>query len=481
VRRVHTWLLVACGLLAVAKPAALYASGLELPAPGTTRSGAARIDAAGVHYNPAAIGLLPSARVLMSGGLLFGRVAYTRERLARYQYSDSLDFSLPLDEADVDTSRTGRAQTVEANPLSPIGDLFVAAPMGSSRIALGAGVYVPYGAILDLPDDGAQRWAVQDVAILNVAITPTLAFRPIDGLSLGVNLPVYVGLAELSRIQDFAELGDVGEALARPPINQPNNFGPDAPPGVRELDVMARQTVLSRAFGAAVTVGAGVAWQPTDALTLGVSYTHKARMTYVGDMQIDMDDDFFTQDLADQGLEFEKLVEGRGTLSFVLPWALRVGGVVELGARHELMVSTSVVGWSTVDAFDVRADAAGLEQPELGLPSTVSLLVPRNWRNTFDVEVVHTVRPDPIDLWYGLGLHSPASPDRWMDLAAIDGWRITAVGGLSRELREGVSLVLDLEMQAMAKRTITTSRNDIGNGEYSLLLVKGGAHLDIAF
>lgn len=107
-------------------------------------------------------------------------------------------------------------------------------------------------------------------------------------------------------------------------------------------------------------------------------------MTFSGDMQIDMDDDFFMQDLADQGLEFEPLVEGKGALSFTLPWSLRGGVTARLHDRHELMVSASLVGWSTVDDFDVRAEADGLAQPELGLPSTVSLAVHRNWQNTLD-------------------------------------------------------------------------------------------------
>lgn len=478
-------LVVVAAVFAIGSPPttqSAWASGLELPAPGTTRSGVARIDAAAVHYNPAGIGLLARPSLLGSGGLLVANVAYTRERIGRYQFADSFDFALPIDEADIDPSLTGRAATVSDNPVSAIGDLFYAHPLAGLPLSLGLGVYVPYGAVLDLPDDGAQRWAVQDVTILAAALTPAVAFSPDERVSIGVSMPVYAGFAELSRVQDFAEISDVGDALERPPINQPNDFGPDAPTGVRELDVMGRQTVLSRATGIAPTFATGLSVRPTDRLTIGASYTHRAAMTFSGDIQIDMDDDFFTQDLADQGLQFVPLVEGNGTLSFVLPWSARLGVVAQVAPRHELMFSAALVGWSTVERFDVRAQSPDLAQPELGLPSTVSLAVERNWRNTWDAEAVHTwqVRPE-IDFWYGLGLHSPAPPDSHMDLAAIDGWRATGVSGGAYALSAEIRLLFDAELQTVLSREVRSSRNDIGNGTYSLTILRLAAHIEMTF
>lgn len=472
---------VSCALAAViGLPGVAHASGLELPAPGTTRSGAARLDAASVHYNPAMIGLLDRASLLASGGLLAGRVSYTRERLARYQFSDSFDFALPIDEADIDDSKTGSSEPVTAAPLSPIGDLFWAQPLARAPLAFGAGVYVPYGAVLNLPDDGPQRWAIQDVTLVTAAFTPAVAVRPVEVLSLGVSVPVYVGLAELSRVQDFAELADMGAALERPPISQPNDFGPDAPTGVRELDVLGRPIVLSRATGVAPTFAIGLGVRAGERVNLGASYTHRAAMTFVGDVGIDMDDDFFTQDLAGQGLAFKPLVEGRGTLSVTLPWSLRLGATAQVASAHELMVNAAVVGWSTVDSFDVRAESPDLAQAELGLPSTVSLALDRAWKNTFDVEAVHTADlSDTWALWWGLGVHSPAPPDRTMDLAAIDGWRLTAVAGGAVTVSERLTLALDAELHGMPQREVTRSRHDIGNGSYNLALFRLAGHLQV--
>lgn len=463
-------------------PQQAQASGLELPAPGTTRSGAARADAASVHYNPATLGFIDRPSILASGGLLIGGARYTRERLARYQFSDSFDFALPIDETNIDPSRTGVAEPVSATPVAPLGDLFWAQPLANAPITFGAGIYAPYGAVLNLPDDGAQKWVVQDVSILTTALTPSVAWRIIPELSLGVSMPFYVGRAELARVQDFAEISDVGVALSRPPINQPNDFRPDAPTGVRELDVLARPTVLKNAWAARPTFAVGLTARPVDRLMLGLSYTHSAPMTFVGDIQIDMDDEFFTQDLASQGLRYPALVEGRGTLSFTLPWSLRFGAVLDVTPVHNLMLNFSLVGWSTVSNFDVRADAAGLSQPDLGLPPTASFAVPRNWNNTWDTELVHTIQAtDTLMAWYGAGLHSPAPPDEFMDLAAIDGWRITAVAGAGFQLSERVALLADAELQNMLQRQVASSRFDIGNGEYSLTLFRMAAHLQYTF
>ncbi|MBU6162435.1 MAG: outer membrane protein transport protein [Myxococcales bacterium] len=468
--------------LASLVPQQAQASGLELPAPGSTRSGAARADAASVHYNPATLGFVERPTILASGGLLIGGARYTRERLARYQYADSFDFALPIDETNIDPSRTGVAEPVSATPVAPLGDLFWAQPLGFAPLTFGAGIYAPWGAVLNLPDDGAQKWVVQDVSILTTALTPSVAWRIIPELSVGVSMPFYVGRAELARVQDFAEISDVGVALSRPPINQPNDFRPDAPTGVRELDVLARPTVLKNAWAARPTFAAGITARPVDRVMLGLSYTHSAPLTFVGDIQIDMDDEFFTQDLASQGLRYPALVEGRGTLSFTLPWALRFGAVIDLTTAHNLMLNVSVVGWSTVREFDVRADAAGLSQPDLGLPPTASFAVPRNWNNTWDTEFVHSIQAtESLMAWYGAGLHSPAPPDEFMDLAAIDGWRVTAVAGAGFQLSERVALLADAELQNMLPRRVASSRFDIGNGDYSLTLFRMAAHLQYTF
>ena len=56
------------------------------------------------------------------------------------------------------------------------------------------------------------------------------------------------------------------------------------------------------------------------------------RRGYVGDFAIDMNDSFFTRDLAAQGLKYPPLVEGRGELSFSLPKRITIGAGYDVKA-----------------------------------------------------------------------------------------------------------------------------------------------------
>src|SRR5690606_7813994 len=118
---------------------------------------------------------------------------------------------------------------------------------------------------------------------------------------------------------------DLGEALARPPIGQSNSFGPNADPGVRELSTLARPFSFKNGTAHGATFSLGFTAQPIEDLWIAGSYEHSTKMTFRGDFTLDMNDPFFTQDLVSQGLQYPATVQGRATLSFVLPRSARLG------------------------------------------------------------------------------------------------------------------------------------------------------------
>jgi hypothetical protein len=72
-------------------------------------------------------------------------------------------------------------------------------------------------------------------------------------------------------------------------------------------------------------------------------------------------------------------------------------------------------------------------------------------------------------------------PSHTIDASSPDGGRVTVSGGLSRQLLANFRLILDLTVQKVLNRTITTSDYDLANGTYKMLLVSGGAYVDYAF
>ncbi len=467
---------VVLALTALSAPA--MASGIGLPAVGTSGSNEAHADAAAVYFNPAQLGWLARGEVLVNVGAAVGRAAYTRERLAAYQYADSFDFALPVSPDDIDPALTGEAAQVVANPASATGDVFAAVPIGVSPVTFGVGVYAPYAAILSLPEDGAQRFQVQDATILALYVTPAVGWRVSERLSLGANVSYVLGFAELARVQDFAVLPDVGDALRGEPIEQANDFGPDAPPAVRELDVMARPTRLRRMFSHGATASAGLSLRASERVALSLAYRHGVAMRFEGTAEIDMNDPFFTQDLASQGLQFDPLVEGDGTLRFRLPSTLAGGVSLNLSPRLALDLLVSWVRWSSVETFELEVRSPQLAQPDVGLGPSSEFALRRDWRDAAELEATLRWQASRrLGTWWVLGWQSAATPDETLDMASIDGQRVVLGAGAEFAVSERWALGADATLHQMIRRQVVTSEYDVGNGEYDLRLMMVGAHV----
>lgn len=477
--RWHGRALACLALAALLGPNPLRAQGLATAPVGTGDASAATVDPTAVHFNPAMTAYAnDGGHIFLGGNLVFGRIRYQREYRGTYQRSDSLDFALPVDPSAIDQGRTGRAEAVEARPIALAPSAFVTLPLGDSGLVAGFGAYAPYAAVIDFDDDGPQRFQLQQATIATVFFTPTLAYRFHDAFTLGAGVSYVLGFAELSRVQDFATVDDVAQALANPPIAQANDFGPNAPVGVRELDVMARRIVLRRGFAHAITFNVGIGSEPVEGLRLGLTYQHSAPMDFRGRFELDMDDDFFTQDLASQGLAYQPRVRGDAVLSFPLPRSLRFAASYDVSEQVGLGVDVAYTFWSMVEDFKVTLRSPDLAQPAVGIPDTTTVRLPRRWRNTLGLDGILRWAPRPdLRFWLRGGYRQAASPDSTIDAASPDGDRL--VGGLGGAYRVSgnVSLLVDLGVQHVLERHVVGSDFDLANGTYNMTLVHGGLSL----
>jgi long-chain fatty acid transport protein len=289
-------------------------------------------------------------------------------------------------------------------------------------------------------------------------------------------------VAELSKLQDFGSLDEFQRAFSSDPINQPNDFGPNAPSEVRELDVLSRPISIKKGLSNGISFNLGLAFRPTDGVSLGLSYQHSAPMRYVGRVAIDMNDSFFTQDLAAQGLQYKPLVEGEATLSFSLPKRLTLGAAYDVSESLRVDGFIQYVTYSDLDAFLVRAQSPDLAQPRLGLGDEVLVRLPRNWNNTVWLEA--NVRYRLLSSLLGsvtVGYQSPAAPDSTIDVASPDGQRFIGGLGAVYEFSEAVALSADVRLQGILPRTVTTSDHDLGNGRYTLFIAAAGGHMRVMF
>lgn len=459
--------LAALGLASVTARTA-SAQALSSPNVGTSASGPVTVDPAAIYWNPANLADIAEPTGLFGVDFVLGDIRYTRERRAAYQREDSLQFALPISPSNIDASKTGKSATVRSNPFGPAPSLFGAYPLAKGLV-LGFGVYAPYAAIVNFDENGPQRWALQSATIATVYFTPAISYRVAEALSLGLGASYVLGYADLAKVQDFAAIDSVGTALTKKPIEQQNDFGTNAPPGVRELSTMARPIKLRNMIGHGFTFNVGAAITPTDKLRLGVSYQHSVAMKFNGKFSLDMNDDFFTQDLASQGLAFKKQVEGDATLSFTLPRAIHGGISYQLSEAWGAALTGSYTWWSQVESFDVFAKSPDLAQPKLGLPDTTTLKLARNWQNT--ILVLGTLRwqaTEEVRTWFSGGWHSAAVPDATIDAASPDGNAVIVAAGLGYAVSKKTTLIADFKLQHMIPRTVVGSNLDLANGEYKL-------------
>ncbi|NCG22177.1 MAG: hypothetical protein GWP91_24440 [Rhodobacterales bacterium] len=448
---------------------------------GSGLSGPTTADAAAVHWNPAMLTHLKRGQVMGGLGLIGGVISYTRVRTGNYQIADSLQFSQPVPSEYIDPSRRGFDDKVTTTPFAPSGDLFVATSKIGGRWVFGFGTAVPYAAPLNFPEDGPQRFQLQQAFIVATQTTGSVAVELSDVFSLGAGISLVSGLASISKVQDFAGVDPFHDALANPPINQDNPFGLDAPSTVRELDVLARPFTFTDGQSIGVDFNVGLAIQPSDKLTFGFSYQHGSRLKFKGDFAMDMDHPFFTTDLAAQGLAYDAFITGEGELSFRLPNRIVAGSSVALSDKVAMDTQFSWIRYSVLDSFALTLTSPQLAQPAIGLPDTFSVTLPRDWVDTFHVENRFAAQLSPSFLGaFTVGYHSPASPDSTIDVSSPDGHRLIGATTGKLGLSDRTDLVTDLEVQGILPRDVTESDFDLGNGRYSIVLVSAFVHLQLA-
>jgi len=475
-------LAVATLLVAGAHARSAAASGFDAPALGGGQSSPVSRDAGAVHFNPGQLGYIDRTELDVGAGLIFGSIGYERERRGQYQYADNFDFSDPVDPADIDPSRTGATPPVRATPVGPIVDAFVAVPVIADRLTLGAGFYIPYAALLTLPHDGNQRFQAQSITLISTHTTISAGLKLHDVISIGAGVSYVLSIMQLSKVQDFGAVQSFAEGLAGPPINQQNSFGPTAPSTVRELDVLARQADIGPAWSHGVSFNAGIALRPTKKFDLALVYQHGSRMRLNGDFTLNMDDEFFTQDLAAQGVRFDPLVKGKAHIELSLPKRITLGAGYQVHPKVKIDGSFSYVLYSAFDVVDIKLTSPQLEQPALGIGQTVPQDLVRDWKNTVHADLnVRGQVTKKLKLSGTLGYQSGASPNSTIDMASPDGHRLIGGAGMEYAISDRFSMLGDLRLQGILPRTVTDSDYDLGNGTYKLFIGVAAVHAKIKF
>lgn len=177
----------ACALLALLTvPGFASAGGLWLNEFGDFSGGRAAAGAAAgvdeamtIAYNPASITLLEGSQLFVSAGAIMGDMAF------------DVSYGSP---------RNGTGDGGDAGKTAPAGALAYVHDFASDRWSAGVALGGLSGAGLDYDDGWAGRYQATEVSLLVMALSPTVAYKVNDHLSLGASVQAVYGDLEL----DFA-------------------------------------------------------------------------------------------------------------------------------------------------------------------------------------------------------------------------------------------------------------------------------------
>ena len=129
----------------------------------------------------------------------------------------------------------------------------------SPRVALGIGVYVPFGLKTEWasPDTFSGRYISQKASLGGFAVNPTVAIKLADRLAVGAGLDVRLSTVTLDR---------------RVPVINPFTQKP--------VDAAAEQLDAGNDVGVGFDVG--VLAKVSDSISVGASYRHKVKVDYTG-------------------------------------------------------------------------------------------------------------------------------------------------------------------------------------------------------
>ncbi|TLX73677.1 hydrocarbon degradation protein [Labilibacter sediminis] len=244
------------------------------------------LGASSVHFNPGALSLMSSNFEFSLGGtMVLSQVSYSKQN-SLYQ-----------------------AQT--DNPAGTPLYLYAAGKINDNLIA-SLGVTTPYGNSLAWKSDWDGRFLIQDISLSAIVVQPTLSYKINDKLGFGLGAMIAFGSVDLNKALPLTSADGEGSTNLQ---------------------------------GSTTSVGfnAGVFYQATDALSLGLNYRSKVNM------KMDGGDAFFT---VPSDLEESFPTENKFGAELPLPANLTFGAGFKVSEKLTLALDLQYVFWSAYESLD---------------------------------------------------------------------------------------------------------------------------------
>jgi len=398
------WLLLAAAERAEAQGYGVY----EQSACAMARGGAAVArpceDGSAIFFNPAALVLERDSSRLSLGGTLIGP--------------------------------SGEFTSFDARSSTPMVGKWVSAPTAyytrptSHRMALGLGVFVPYGLITEWPTDFEGRYVSYKTSLRTTYVQPTIAFKINDHLSIGGGPDLVFSRLELNQRVDLA-VQSLAPGLTFAQIG--------VPPGTDFADVEISGTDFTLAGHI------GVLARVTDTVSFGARYLSRHTISR-DDLTVD------SHQIA-TGLRTPVPLPGvpQGTPidALLAPLFMPGGRLANQEAATELTVPDQFVAGVAIQPtprLTLLADYqlttwSVFENLAFTTTNGLSELVVKNYRNTSGVRVGADYRAtDRVTIRAGIVAHQAAAPDGSVTPDLPEGARVEYAAGLGARMNEQFSV-----------------------------------------
>ena len=314
-----------------------------------------------------------------------------------------------------------------AAEIAPVPSFFYVRPL-SDRLRFGFSSTAPLGGGMDYGKDFVGRYAIRDVTLAGVALTPSLAYRVTDKLSIGAGVSVIYTTLE----QSIA----IRQGAPDPALDGRVKF--------ENLDDWGVQGIL------------GLTYAFTDRLLLGIVYRSESDTDLEGDVKF-------------EGLRNPQLAA-------LLPRDVKISWTnpqwLEAGLRYRMDDKTQLyfnAGWQEWSKFS---------ENELSFRNDRVVVSDRNWDDTWHagVAAVHALSPNSL-VSVGFSYESSPVKDeyRTLDFPVDEQWKLSAAYGWQHSdsmyfsLGATLSFVGDAALEQTAQRV--TVRGDY---DTNFLAIVGG-------
>lgn len=394
-------------------PGEAEASGYLTARFGADHGSPAQANTFAIYFNPAALGGTKGTTLTGDLSVLLRFARYNRTGDALSPSSSNL-----LSDQGYIDANTGTANLTNVLALPFFG---VNTDFGTERLRAGYAVYVPFGGMAEwsgrdgIPGvpgtkDGVSRWHNISGQILAVYNTFAVAYRFHPRFSFGASVsPVIHHVATVrARNSDGSDDTVVGGRL-----------------------IEGRS--LLEATGVNVAASAGLYFEPTDDLKLGLAYLSQPGFGETR-MSGTLETKLGTNPVTNQDIDFLQ----------TYPDILRLGADWRASERLVLRGDLELVRWSVFDHQCVVNPGEKCAVAEDGKDLSggkVILNIPRRWNNAMGVRVGpgYFVN-DRTEAFGSLGLTTSAVPKETIDASTIDSTRLYLTLGLKHDFSEHFSL-----------------------------------------